>query len=106
MGALPAIIERFVAALSAANSIGCHQLVRRIAVRFLFRLILFAAGAALAYQLVGRASGAYARTTCPHCGSTVGVFFPLEGMEVYCDNCNQPMVINKEANRWTAEAVS
>src|SRR5205807_6085012 len=79
---------------------------RRIAVRFLFRLILFAAGAALAYQLVGRASGAYARTTCPHCGSSVGVFFPLEGMEVYCDSCNQPMVINKAANRWTAEAVS
>lgn len=74
--------------------------------RFLFRLGLFAGGAALAYNLVGRASGAYARTTCPHCGSNVGVFFPLEGMEVYCDSCNQPMVINKEGNRWTAEAVS
>ena len=74
--------------------------------RFLFRLILFAVGAAIAYQLIGRVSGAYARTACPHCGSNVGVFFPLEGMEVYCDNCNQPMVINKEGSRWSAEAVS
>lgn len=74
--------------------------------RFLFRLALLAVGAVVAYQIVNRASGAYARTTCPHCGSNVGVFFPLEGMEVYCDNCNQPMVINKEANRWSAEAVS
>jgi len=74
--------------------------------QFLFRIILFGVGIALAYQLVGRASGAYARTTCPHCGSPVGVFFPLEGMEVYCDSCNQPMVINKQGNRWTTEAVS
>ena len=74
--------------------------------RFLIRLILLAVGAVLAYQVVTRASGAYARTSCPHCGSNVGVFFPLEGMEVYCDNCNQPMVINKEGRRWTAEAVS
>ncbi len=74
--------------------------------RFLLRLGLFVGGVALAYQAVGRASGAYARTTCPHCGSNVGVFFPLEGMEVYCDNCNQPMVLNKSGNRWTAEAVS
>lgn len=74
--------------------------------RFLFRLLLLAVGAVIAYQLIGRASGAYARTTCPHCGSNVGVFFPLEGMEVYCDNCNQPMVINKEGRRWSTEAVS
>jgi hypothetical protein len=75
-------------------------------VRFLLRLVLLAVGAVIAYQLVTRIAGTYARATCPHCGSKVGVFFPLEGMEVYCDNCNQPMVINKEANSWTAEAVS
>jgi len=75
-------------------------------VGFIFRLTLFGGGAALAYQAIGRLSGAYARTTCPNCGSPVGVFFPLEGMEVYCDTCNQPMVINKSGSRWTAESVA
>ena len=74
--------------------------------RFLFRLSLFGSGIALAYQLVGKASGAYAKATCPHCSSSVGVFFPLEGMEVYCDSCNQPMVIAKKGLSWTAEAVA
>ena len=74
--------------------------------RFLLRLILFGVGAVLAYQLITRAAGNYARTSCPHCGSNVGVFFPIDGMEVYCDNCNQPMVINNEGKRWSAEAVS
>lgn len=73
---------------------------------FLVRFGLFAGGIALAYRLVGRASGAYARTECPHCGSAVGVFFPLDGMEIYCDNCNQPMVISKDGSRWKTEAVS
>jgi ribosomal protein S27E len=72
----------------------------------LWRLAGLAIGGVAAYQVVTRSKGVYARVECPHCGSTVGVFFPLEGMEVYCDSCNQPMVINKKGNRWTAEEVS
>lgn len=72
----------------------------------LWRLAGLAIGGVAAYQIVSRSKGAYARVDCPHCGSTVGVFFPLEGMEVYCDSCNQPMVINKKGGRWVAEEVS
>ncbi|HWE60995.1 MAG TPA: hypothetical protein VHB98_04730 [Chloroflexota bacterium] len=72
----------------------------------LWRLVGLAVGGAVAYQVVTRSKGAYARVECPHFGSTVGVFFPLEGMEVYCDSCNQPMVINKKGGRWIAEEVS
>lgn len=74
--------------------------------RFLIRLALFAIAGVVIYQLIGRISGAYARTSCPHCGSNVGVFFPLPGMEVYCDSCNQPMILDQEGRRWSAEAVS
>jgi len=72
----------------------------------LARLAGVAIGGVVAYQLVSRSKGAYARPECPHCGSNVGVFFPLEGMEVYCDSCNQPMVINRKDGRWTAEEVA
>lgn len=72
----------------------------------LWRLTGLAIGGVVAYQVVNRSKGAYGRVECPHCGGKVGVFFPLEGMEVYCDSCNQPMVINKQAGRWTAEEVS
>ena len=72
----------------------------------LWRLTGLALGGVIAYQAVSRARGAYARPECPHCGSTNSVFFPLDGMEVYCDSCNQPMVINQKNGRWTAEEVS
>jgi hypothetical protein len=72
-------------------------------IRRLFGLVL---GGVVAYQIVIRAKGAYARPECPHCGSTVGVFFPLEGMEVYCDTCNQPMVIDRKAGKWHADEVA
>jgi ribosomal protein S27E len=71
-----------------------------------WRLAGLAIGGVIAYQVVSRSKSAYARVECPHCGSTVGVFFPLEGMEVYCDSCNQPMVINKKGGRWIGEEVS
>jgi ribosomal protein S27E len=70
-----------------------------------WRLAGLAIGGLAAYQLVTRSKGAYARAECPHCGSNVGVFFPLEGMEVYCDSCNQPMVIDRKDGRWHAEEV-
>jgi ribosomal protein S27E len=72
----------------------------------LWRLAGLGIGALVAYQVVTKAQGAYARVECPHCGNTVGIFFPLEGMEVYCDSCNQPMVIDRKNGRWRAEEVS
>ena len=71
-----------------------------------WRLAGLAVGGLVAYQIVSKAKGAYARAECPHCGSNVGVFFPLEGMEVYCDSCNQPMVIDRKGGHWRAEEVA
>jgi len=71
-----------------------------------WRLLGLIAGGTLAYQAVNRSKNVYARAECPHCGSNNGVFFPLEGMEIYCDSCNQPMVINRTSGRWSAEEVA
>jgi ribosomal protein S27E len=72
----------------------------------LWRVTGLVIGGAVAYQIVNKSKGAYARVECPHCGSNVGVFFPLEGMEIYCDSCNQPMVIDRKSGHWEAEEVS
>ena len=48
-----------------------------------WRLVGLAIGGVAAYQIVNKAKGAYAKAECPHCGSNVGVFFPLEQLPAF-----------------------
>lgn len=75
--------------------------------RLIGRAVALGLGIALALQVAKQVQKVYIRPECPHCGNPVGVFFPADGMEVFCDSCNQPMALSgAPGTSWKAEAVS
>lgn len=75
--------------------------------RSIGRLVALGVGVFVALRAVQQVQKIYIRPECPHCGNKVSVFFPADGMEVFCDSCNQPMVLNgTPGSEWRAEAVS